>query len=67
MKQVWYVVGEPDVQQGWSPVLFATKLAAEMYARQLWPLASPQDRYARVMYRSVWEESDMVEQEKATN
>lgn len=67
MKQVWYVLGEPDVQQGWNPTLFATKTAAEMYARQLWPLENPDTRYARVLYRSVWTEADMAAHEQATS
>lgn len=59
MKQVWYVLGADNDSP--IPVLFETKLAAEMYARQVWPDASPQDRYARVFYKSVWTEADMVE------
>ena len=59
MKQVWYVLGSPD--EDVMPVLFETKMAAEMYTRQLWPDASPQDRYARVFYKSVWTEADMKE------
>jgi hypothetical protein len=54
MMKVWYVAGaDNDIP---IPVLFETKLAAEMYARQVWPDASPQDRYARVFYKSVWTE-----------
>ena len=57
MTEVWYVQGaDPDAA---TPVLFATKMAAEMYARQVWPDADPDARYARVFYRSVWEESDL--------
>jgi hypothetical protein len=59
MKQVWYVQGaDPDSPM---PVLFATKLAAELYARDVWPDADPDTRYARVFYKSVWEESDLLE------
>ncbi len=59
MKTVWYVVGaDPDCA---IPVLFATKMAAEIYARQVWPDADPSARYARVMSRYVWEEADMGE------
>jgi len=59
MKEVWYVQGaDPESPM---PVLFTTKLAAEMYARQVWPDADPDTRYARIFYRSVWEESDMKE------
>jgi hypothetical protein len=43
------------------PVLFATKMAAEMYARLEFPNESPDTRYARIFYRSVWEEADMKE------
>ena len=60
MKQVWYVQGA-DPESGLPEVLFATKAAAEMYARQVWPDAHPDTRYARIFYRSVWEESDMKE------
>lgn len=64
MKQVWYVLGADNDSP--IPVLFETKLAAEMYARQVWPGASPQDRYARVFYKSVWTEADMTAHEKAS-
>jgi hypothetical protein len=47
-------------------VLFATKVAAEMYARQEFPDAHPDERYARIFYKSVWEESDMQEHTDAT-
>jgi hypothetical protein len=59
MKQVWYVQGaDPEAR---FPVFFTTKMAAEKYARQLWPDADPDTRYARIFYRSVWEEADMKE------
>ena len=58
MKEVWYVVGaDPYLPM---PALFATKLAAEMYARHCFPDASPDERYARVMYRPVMEERDVT-------
>ena len=57
MKQVWYVQGE--ALEGEQHVLFATKLAAEMYARYCFPDASPDERYARVMYRPVMGERDV--------
>jgi hypothetical protein len=64
MKEVWYVRGaDPDSPM---PVLFATKMAAEMYARQEFPHADPDERYARIFYKSVWEESDMKEHANAT-
>lgn len=57
MIAVWYVRGaDPDSPM---PVLFATKMAAEMYARETWPDAHPDTRYAHIFYKSVWEESDM--------
>lgn len=57
MKVVWFVAGaDPDSPM---PVLFATKMAAEIYARREFPDAHPDERYARVFYKSVWEESDM--------
>ena len=59
MKQVWFVAGAaPDSPM---PVLFDTKMAAEMYARQEFPDADPDARYARIFYKSVWEESDLKE------
>ena len=64
MKQVWYVLGADP--EGW-PVLFATKMAAEMYARQVWPDASESARYARIFYRSVWTEADMQEHANHVN
>jgi hypothetical protein len=64
MNQVWYVLGA-DLE-GW-PVLFATKMAAEMYARQVWPDADESVRYARIFYRSVWTEADMQEHASHVN
>jgi len=58
MKTVWYV---QEMDNNAVPVLFSTKMAAEIYARQLFPHASPDVRYSRIYYRSVWEESDMKE------
>lgn len=59
MKQVWFVMGADPSDE--IPVLFTTKMGAEIYARTLWPDVDPHTRYARVRYRSVWEESDMRE------
>ena len=59
MKQVWFVMGADPSDE--IPVLFTTKIGAEIYARTLWPDVDPNTRYARVRYRSVWEESDMRE------
>lgn len=57
MKQVWYVAGaDPDSPM---PVLFSTKVAAEIYARQEFPEEHPDRRYARIFYKSVWEEADL--------
>lgn len=57
MTEVWFVAGaDPDSSM---PVLFATKTAAEMYARQEFPDAHPDERYARIFYKSVWEEADL--------
>jgi hypothetical protein len=58
MKTVWYVQGaDPDE---FMPKLFATKMAAEIYARQVFPTLSIDQQYARVYYRNVWEESDLT-------
>jgi len=57
MTEVWYVKGvDPDSPM---PVLFATKMAAEIYARQELPDLSESERYARVFYKTVWEEADL--------
>jgi len=59
VKQVWYVQGaDPESP---IPVLFATKAAAERYARRVWPDADPDTRYNRVFFKFVWEEADMKE------
>ena len=64
MKQVWYVQGaDPEASM---PVLFATKMAAEMYARQEFPTLTESQRYARIFYKSVWEEANMKEYAHAT-
>ena len=64
MKQVWFVQGaDPDEAM---PVLFATKMAAEMYARRELPTLSEAQRYARIFYKSVWEEEDMKDHAHAT-
>ncbi len=57
MKEVWYVRGADPGRP--MPVLFATKMAAEMYARQEFPDAHPDERYARIFCKPVFEESDM--------
>lgn len=53
MTEVWYVIGDPD------HFLFATKMAAEIYARQLFPEADPDARYARIRFKNVYTESDL--------
>lgn len=59
MKEVWFVRGaDPHYS---IPVLFATKMAAEIYARQEFPNEDPDTRYARVFCKRVWEESDLTE------
>lgn len=62
MKEVWYVQGA-DVDSP-MPVLFSTKMAAEIYARQEFPDESSDRRYARIFYKSVWEEQDLMQGEK---
>ena len=57
MKQVWYVQGaDPEASM---PVLFATKMAAEMYARQEFPTLTESQRYARIFYRSEEHTSEL--------
>lgn len=58
MKEVWYIRGE--AVDGLRHMLFATKMAAEIYARELFPNEPPDTRYARVYCMPVWEESDMT-------
>ena len=48
MNEVWYVVDEEDV--GDIPLLWRTKMDAEIYARRLFPDYSPDERYARVRF-----------------
>ena len=57
MKEVWYVAGEDT--DGHMPTLFDTKLAAEAYARVLFPEESESKRYARIYYRPVLDLSDV--------
>jgi hypothetical protein len=40
-------------------MLFATKMAAEIYARKLFPDEDPDRRYARIYCMPVWEERDL--------
>jgi len=64
MQMVWFVQGaDPDSPM---PVLFATKMAAEMYARQELPNLTESQRYARIFYKCVWEEEDLKEHSHAT-
>lgn len=53
MSEIWYVVGDTLRH------LFSTKMAAEKYARVLFPDEDPDKRYARVMCRQVFDESDV--------
>lgn len=58
MIKVWYVQGA-DTYDGIMPVLLSTKMAAEKYAREVFPDEGPDERYARISYRLVWEEDDV--------
>jgi len=61
MKEVWYVQGaDADLPM---PILFSTKMAAEIYARQEFPDESPDRNYARIFYRDVFEEKDLMKGE----
>lgn len=53
MTEIWYVLGDQDRH------LFATKMAAEIWARHLYPNADPDARYARIRFKNVFEESDL--------
>lgn len=48
MNEVWYVVDEE--YEGDTPLLWRTKMDAEIYARRLFPDYSPDARYARVRF-----------------
>ena len=48
MNEVWYVVDEE--YEGDIPLLWRTKMDAEIYARRLFPDESPDARYARVRF-----------------
>lgn len=41
-EDAWYAAGDD------SGLLFETKMAAEIWARKLWPLMDPHKRYARI-------------------
>jgi hypothetical protein len=54
---VWYVLGaDPGATV---PELFFNKMLAEMYAKEMFPHEKPDQRYARVYFRRVFEEIDM--------
>ena len=59
MKNIWYVRGDPNAAGEW-PNLFTTKGMAEHYARVMFPDESPNNQYARVFYREVFEEGDVL-------
>lgn len=61
MKEVWYVRGADP--EGRFPEFFATKMLAEMYARDQFPQEGPDQLYARIFYRNVWEEEDVKARE----
>lgn len=55
MKQIWYVAGEG----GKFPTFFDTKMAAEVYARLLFPDEDKSKQYRRIYYREVLTMSDL--------
>jgi hypothetical protein len=57
MKQVWYVAREDT--GGAFPSFFDTKMAAEAYAKYLFPDESESKRYNRIFYREVFTMSDL--------
>jgi hypothetical protein len=58
MSEVWYVSGDPNAIGLW-PSLFATKEAAETYARLVFPDDGENKRYARVYFRTVLTMTDL--------
>lgn len=50
LKEVWYVSGDDE------RILFNTKIAAEQWARILYPDEDAYTRYMRVFYREVFDE-----------
>jgi hypothetical protein len=59
MKQIWYVSGETHQTDNYYPTFFDTKLAAERYARMLYPDEGIKQRDARVFSRDVLTMSDL--------
>ena len=57
LKQVWYVAREDT--GGAFPSFFDTKMAAEAYAKYLFPDESESKRYARIYFREVFTMADL--------
>jgi len=57
MKTVWFVSGE-DMEG----TLFDTKLAAERFARMMFPDENESKRYSRIYYREVLTMDDLTVQ-----
>ena len=57
MKQIWYVHGEDT--GGTFPTFFDEKLAAEIYAKSLFPDETESKRYSRIFYREVLTNLDL--------
>jgi len=51
--EVWYVQGD-DTGVGDRPTLFTSKIAAELYARLLFPDEAQNTRDARIHYHTVY-------------
>lgn len=51
MKEIWYV--NEGKQFHLVEYVFATKMEAERYARELFPDESEDSRYARIFYKEV--------------
>lgn len=58
MKEIWYVAGESEESGERFPTFFDTKLAAERWARILFPDEDERTRYQRIYLRHVFTETD---------
>lgn len=50
LNEVWIVLGDDEDE---SPILWRTKMDAEIYARRMYPDESPNRRYARIYSEQI--------------
>lgn len=51
INEVWFVLGDDD--ESVMPILWRTKMDAEIYARRMYPDESPDTRYARIYSEKI--------------